>query len=119
MFGNINNNNKKMFIILLTNIVNASNHTKCISLSNKNVNFKLLLLIYIIMNIVKNYTTIHMLLNQINVMEVVIFGKVCVPNKTEDLNIYVFNMIARKNDIKILTKNTSCNSNQNCNNNKC
>ena len=52
-------------------------------------------------------------------MEVVIFGKVCVPNKTEYLNIYVFNMIARKNDIKILTKNTSCNSNQNCNNNKC
>ena len=34
-------------------------------------------------------------------MEVVIFGKVCVPNKTEDLNIYVFNMIARKNDITI------------------
>ena len=31
MFGII----KKMFIVLLTNIVNASNHTKCVSLSNQ------------------------------------------------------------------------------------
>ena len=30
MFGII----KKMFNVLLTNIVNASNHTKCVSLSN-------------------------------------------------------------------------------------
>ena len=26
-----------------------------------------------------------------------LFNKVCVPNKTEDLNIHVFNMITRKN----------------------
>ena len=26
---------KKMFIVLLTSIVNASNHTKCVSLSNQ------------------------------------------------------------------------------------
>ena len=26
---------KKMFIVLLTNIVNASNHTKCVSLTNQ------------------------------------------------------------------------------------
>ena len=26
---------KKLFVILLTNIVSAANHTKCISLSNK------------------------------------------------------------------------------------
>ena len=26
---------KKMFIVLLTSIVNVSNHTKCISLSNQ------------------------------------------------------------------------------------
>ena len=31
MFGII----EKMFIVLLTNIVNASNHTKCVSLSNQ------------------------------------------------------------------------------------
>ena len=35
-------------------------------------------------------------------------NKVCVPNKTEDLNIYVFNMITRKNESKILTKDLSC-----------
>ena len=32
MFGII----KKRFIVLLTNIVNASNHAKCVSLSNQN-----------------------------------------------------------------------------------
>ena len=31
MFGII----KKMFIVLLTSIVNASSHTKCVSLSNQ------------------------------------------------------------------------------------
>ena len=31
MFGII----KKMFIVLLASIVNASNHTKCMSLSNE------------------------------------------------------------------------------------
>ena len=31
MFGII----RKMFIIFLTSIVNASNHTKCVSLSNQ------------------------------------------------------------------------------------
>ena len=31
MFGII----KKMFIVLLTSIVNASNHTRCVSLSNQ------------------------------------------------------------------------------------
>ena len=31
MFGII----KKMFIVLLSSIVNASNHTKCLSLSNQ------------------------------------------------------------------------------------
>ena len=30
------------------------------------------------------------------------------PNKTEDLNLSVFNMIARTNELKILIKCTSC-----------
>ena len=33
---------------------------------------------------------------------------VCVPNKTEDLNIHVFNMITEKNESKFLTKDISC-----------
>ena len=57
-------------------------------------------------------------------------NKVCVPNKTEDLNLSVFNMITGINQSKTLTKHISskckckfdtrkCNSNQWWNNNKC
>ena len=35
-------------------------------------------------------------------------NKVCVPNKTEDLNISVFNMVRWTNELKILTKHISC-----------
>ena len=35
-------------------------------------------------------------------------NKVCVPNKTEDLNLSVFNMIIEINESKILTKHISC-----------
>ena len=57
-------------------------------------------------------------------------NKVCVPNKTEDLNIRMFNMITGMNESKKLTKHVSCeckckfdgrkfNSNQKWNNGKC
>ena len=36
--------------------------------------------------------------------------KVCVPNKTEDLNLSMFNMITRINKLKTLTKHVSCKS---------
>ena len=53
MFGLI----KKMFIGLLTSLVNASNHARCVFLSNQiQTRFYLLLLIYILTNTVKNYT---------------------------------------------------------------
>ena len=56
--------------------------------------------------------------------------KACVPNKTKDLNIYVFDMITGKSKSKILGKNISCeckckfygrkcNSDQNWNNDQC
>ena len=35
-------------------------------------------------------------------------NKICFPNKTEDLNLNVFNMIAGLNESKILTKHISC-----------
>ena len=35
-------------------------------------------------------------------------NKVCVPNKTEDLNLGVLNMIAGINESKTLTKNILC-----------
>ena len=56
---------KKILIGLLTVLVNASNHTKCVSLSNQNVLFNL-------NNAVKNFTTIHLQLNWMVVFEVVI-----------------------------------------------
>ena len=54
---------KKMFIGLLTNlVVNASSHTKCVSLSNQKCKTQLLL-IYVLMKTGKNFTTIHLQLN--------------------------------------------------------
>ena len=57
-------------------------------------------------------------------------NKVCVPNKTEDSHLSVFNMMTEINESKTLTKDiscefkckfyeTKCNSNQWKNNNKC
>ena len=40
-------------------------------------------------------------------------NKVCIPNKTEDLNIHVFNMITNKKWIKILTWKYHANVNVN------
>ena len=59
-----------------------------------------------------------------------LFSKVCIPSKTEDLNLSIFNMITGINESKTLTKHTSCeckckfdgtkcNSNQWWNNDKC
>ena len=85
------------------------------------------------MNTLKDYVTIHLRLIQIDVSKLTLNDlsyKVCVPNKTEDLNLSVFNMITGINESKSLTKHISwkckCkfdgrkyNSNQNWNNNKC
>ena len=63
------------------------------------------------MNTVKNYATIHLQLNYIDQLEVVILLMaylVCVPNKTEDLNIHVYNIITGINESKALTRHTSC-----------
>ena len=56
-------------------------------------------------------------------------NKVCAPNKTEDLNLSMLNMITRTSESKILTKDIceckckfdgrKCNSNQLWNNDKC
>ena len=59
MFGLI----KKTFMELLTSIISASNHTKCVSLSNQKFEVQLLLLSYILINTITNYTCIHLRLN--------------------------------------------------------
>ena len=87
------------------------------------------------MNTVKNNTTIHLQLNQlILTLQLILsndlFNKVCVPNKTEDLNLNIFNIISGINESKTLTKHISweckykfngrnCNLGQWWNNDKC
>ena len=59
MFGII----EKMFLVLLASIINASNHIKCVYVSNQKNEIQLLILIYILINTVKNFfSIIHLLL---------------------------------------------------------
>ena len=126
---------KKIFIGLLSSIINASNHTKFYSFSNQKCMIQPTLI-----NLHPNeysqefhYYPFAVKLdrcvgscNTLNDLS----NKACVPNKTEDLNLSVFNMIARINQSKTLTSifpaNVNVNlmkrngkSNQLCNNNKC
>ena len=55
---------KKMFIVLLTGLVNGSNHTKCVSLSNQKCKTQPTLINYILINTVKNYIAIHFRLDR-------------------------------------------------------
>ena len=61
---------KKIFYGILTGLVDGSNHTKCISLSNQKYKIQPTL-IYILMNTVKNFTIIYLQLNQVDLLEVV------------------------------------------------
>ena len=94
---------KKMFIRLLSSMVNGSNHTKCVSLINQkcmtqptlinlhpneySLNFHYYQFAVKLDRCVGSSNTLNDLSN-----------KVCVPNKTEDLKIHVFNMITEKNE---------------------
>ena len=109
MFGLI----KKLFIGLLPSIVGASNHSKCISLNNQKC--------------LTQPTLINMHPNECN-QELRYYqflvkldrctenynnldepsSRVYVPNKTEDLNLHVFNTIIRINEFKKLIKHLSC-----------
>ena len=95
-----------MFIGLLISIVNASNHTKCISISNQtqpslidlhpneySQEFHYYPFPVKLDKWVGSCNTLHDL-----------FKKVCVVNKTEDLNVSVFNIIRGINESKTLTK---------------
>ena len=98
---------------LLISIVNTSNHTKCVLLSN----LKCMIL----------PTLIHLHPNEFcqefhhypfavkldrcvgkcnNLYD--LSNKASVPNKTEDLNLGMFNMVTEINQLKTLTKHISC-----------
>ena len=131
MFGLI----KKMFMGLLISLINASNHTKRVSLSNKKSDIQ-----PTVINLHPNKYSqeFHYYPSAVKLDKFVgscntlngLSNKVCVPNETEDLNLSVFNMITGINESKTLTKHISCeckckfdgrncNSDQWWNNDKC
>ena len=104
---------KRIFIGLFASIVNASNHTKCVSLSNQKCITQPTLV-----NLHPNeysqecrYYSFTVELdrfigssNTLNDLS----NKVYVPNKTKDLNLSIFNMITGTNESKTLPKHMSC-----------
>ena len=126
---------KKMFIILLSRIVNASNYTKCFLLSNQKCIIKPTLINLHPNECSQEFHYYPFLVkldrcagscNSLNALS----NKVCVPNKTEVLNLSVFIIITRTNESKTLAKyilckckckihGKSCNSDQSWNNDKC
>ena len=104
---------KKIFTRLLISIANASNHVKCKSLSNQKCMIQPTLI-----NLHPNeysqefhYYPFSVKLdrcvgsyNNLNDLS----NKVCISNKTEDLNLSVFNMITGIIELKTLAKHISC-----------
>ena len=87
---------EKIFKELTISIINVSNHIKCVSLSNQKC--------------MTQPAPINLHPNE-HSQEFHYYPfavKVCVPDKTEDLNLSVFNMITRINELKTLTKHISC-----------
>ena len=102
MFGFI----KKIFIVLQSSIVNPSYHTKFVSLNNQKVinlhpnkysqEFHYYPFAVKLDRCVGSCNTLNDLSN-----------KVCVPSKTEDLNLRLIKMVTRINELKTLAKNIS------------
>ena len=131
MFGLI----KKIFIGLLVGSANESNQTKCVSLSNQTFMTEPTL-----NNLYPNEYSqeFHYYLFAVKLDRSVgswntlidLSNKVCIPNKTEDLNLSMLNMITGINESKTLTRlipceckcrfdGRKCNSYQWWSNNKC
>ena len=102
-----------MFIVLLSSIVKASNHTKCVSLNNQKSKIQLNLI-----NLHPNeysqefhYYPFSVKLNRCvgscNTLND-LSNNVCVPNKKEDLKLSLFNMFTGINESKTLAKHISC-----------
>ena len=93
----------KMFIVLLTSLVNASSSTKCVSLSNQKSKIQ-----PTVINLHPNQYSQELRYYQSAVKLDRCVGtcntlnnlsnEVCIPNKTEVLNIQVFNMITGKDE---------------------
>ena len=109
MFGLI----KNIFIWLLTGLVNRSDHAKSISLSNQKCEIQSTFINLHPNEYSQDFTYYPVLVkldtcvgncNTLNDLS----NKVCFRNKTEDLNLNVFNMNTWINESKTLTKHISC-----------
>ena len=83
--------------------MNASSHTKCVSLTNQECRFNMRLLIYIyeynqefhFCPFAAKFDRYVGSCNALNDLT----NKVCVPNKTKDLNLSNFNMISKRSRV--------------------
>ena len=104
---------RKVFIPLLSSLDNASNHTKCVSLSNQKCDIQSTL---IDLHLNEYSQEIHYYPFSIKLDRCVgscntlndLSNKICIPNKTEHLNLSILNMITGINESKTLTKDISC-----------
>ena len=125
---------KKIFIGLLTGIVSASSHTKCVWLSNQKCMTQPTLINLHLNEYSQEFhyypfaVKLDRCVGSCNTLNG-LSNKVCVPNKTEDLNLSEFDMIAGINEFKTLTTHISfeckcrldgkkCNLDQLCNNDR-
>ena len=104
---------KKMFAALLSNIVNGSNHTISVSLSNQKCTtqptrinlhpneYSQEFLYYLFVVKLERCVGSCNTPNDFS-------SKVCVPNKAEDLNLSVLNIITGINESKTLTNHVLC-----------
>ena len=99
MFGFI----KKIFIILLTSLVNASSHIKFVSVRNQKCKIQPTLTNlhpYEYSQELHYYpfaVKLNRCVGSCNTLKD-LSNKVCVPNETKDLNIHVFNMISANSE---------------------
>ena len=109
VFGTI----KNIFIELLASIVNALNHTKCVSFSNQKCEIQPTLA-----NVYPNeysqefhyypfWVKFDRYVGRCNTLND-LSNKVCIPNETKHLNLSILNMITGINKSKTLTKYVSC-----------
>ena len=99
---------KKIFIELLTGLVNGSNHTKCVFLSNQKCMIQPTLINLHLNEYSQEFpyypfaVKLDRCVGSCNTLND-LSNKVCVPNKTE-----YFSMITGINESKTLTKHISC-----------
>ena len=100
---------KEIFIGLLTVLVNGTNHTKCVSLINQKFMIQPSLISLHLNEYSQGFHYYPFAVkldrcaescNTLNDLS----NKVCIPNKTEDLNLSVFNMMTDINQLKTLVK---------------